>query len=233
MKYLNTIGKIGLLGIAGLMLSQTSTGQVTKSGQGYLLRMKFTKGQTLNYRLNMNMTTPMSTNAMNIVGPIKMTVASVDKGVATLNTTAGPFTSGGKALGKQETATIKQDTMGRIVGGDANQIQSFVSLPQKPVKVGESWTATNKINAGPAGAMTVNAKYTLKSVGNVNGKQVANIAVSLSGAGQMKVNGSGSVQMLVSDGSLMDSTTTLNMTMNNPQNGQSMTMKATSKLTRQ
>lgn len=195
-------------------LAGAATAQITKQGDGYLLRMKYKKGDVVKYTMT---TTSTGANipAMNMKMPMSNKVLSVAKGVAELEYTVGPMTNNGKAMGQAQTMKAKVDSRGKITGGGAQlQQMSNITLPEKPVKVGASWKGTQTTEAGPSGTLTLNATYTFVGVKTVSGKQVAEIKVTVSGGNQMmKTSGGGTMRLLTVDGSLystaMDQTITL------------------------
>lgn len=238
-----TVVGFGLIGSAPV-----ADAQVTAQGGGYLLRMKFTKGQTMRYNMTMNTQMPSGSmpkgsggGNMNMTMPMSMTVTDVKNGVATIKSVVGPSKFMGSEIPKQE-QTMRMDSRGNVVGGGASQMNFLGSLPQRPVKIGQKWTQNVDMGAmsgGMGGSMKLTGTYTLRSVA----ANVATIAVTINGTQQgMKINGSGTFRTRVSDGSMDGGS--LNMTMVMDMSGmggaskskskgpQSMTIKSTISITR-
>jgi len=217
----------------GLMLGALAVtdAQITKQGNAYLLRMKFAKGQTAKYQMDMTMN--MGAQKMSMSMPMTQKVTNVRaNGAAEINYTMGPMSMNGKPMGNQTQSTrIVMDPSGKVIEGqNMGQTGASVSLPAKPVRVGESWTVNTKMAAGTAGPMDVKATYTLAGFQTIAGKQAAKINVKMSAAGQMSMNGSGTMLLLSSDGSLHSAN--INMNMKGQQQGQQMNVTSTIALKR-
>ena len=99
-------------------------------------------------------------------------VVNVAKGVATLKVTVGPITNNGHQVKPADTAEAKIDSMGRSVAGPAVMMMGG-TYPEKPVKVGETWTSTF-----PMGQLGGNAtaKFILRGLKTMKGRKVAGLA---------------------------------------------------------
>lgn len=207
------------LACAGLVVAGLSANaQITKQGGGYLLRAKYVSGKKIDYVMDAK--GAASGTAFTMRMPLKTKVTGVTKGIATITYVVGPIamTFNGKpmnnpAMGsKAETVTIKMDSRGNVVGGDkAMSNVGSIGLPEKPIPVGGSWSATTDTPAGPAGTMKVNATYKLVGFETVGGIKSAKIAITLKGSGQANVKGSGTVWLAMADGSLVKNSTTMNV----------------------
>lgn len=171
--------------------------QITSTPNGYTMKMKWVKGAKMNYTMTMSTKGVPNTPAMKPIG-FTMTVKDVKDGVATVGLSGANMPSG---------TEIKMNTSGKVVGGTAgvagmNSGLTGAALPSKPIKVGESWTNTEKTTT-PMGEMTVTSKYTLKGVKTVAGGKVGEIAVTLNGKSQsVNTTGDGTMQLMMSDCSL-------------------------------
>ncbi|MBL8048878.1 MAG: hypothetical protein JNJ45_09375 [Chthonomonas sp.] len=207
---------LSLLGVAGLVLAgaETTQAQITKQGDAYLFRIKFTPGQTIKYLMNMNMTgTPQPMN-------MNMTVSQKVKSVKGTTATIEATTSGIPGQ-KPMTQTMTIDNRGRATGAGAAG-GSQVAYPEGPVKVGQTWKGQLP---GMGQGMGGDATYKLVAIKTVNGKQVAQVSLSmnLSQGTAMKMSGTGTMYIFMSDGSL--STMSMNTNMSMKQDKQTMNMK--------
>ena len=209
-----------------------ASAQISKQGSGYLLRMKFTKGDVARYTMT-SASGGSGVPAMNLKMPMSMKVLSVAKGVGQIEYSVGPMTNNGKAVVQAQKGTSKVDSRGKVTGSSA-QLQQMgnITFPEKAIRVGETWKGTQTTQTGPGGSLTLNASYTFAGIKTVKGKPVAEIKVSVSGANQMmKTAGTGVMQLLVADGSLFS--TTMDQTMTFAQGQQSMSVKNKTQIVRQ
>jgi|GEM_PF-665549 len=198
---------LSLLAVGAIGLSSIAPAQVTRQGNGYTLRVKYQTGQTIKYTLANSMVTPGAKSpapAMSI--PMTIRVVSVTKGVATLEASIGPV----PGQGKPQTQQMKMDSRGRVVGGPAAGLQSLsgVAMPDKAVTVGQTWKDTAQVPS-PMGPISTTTSYKFLGIRTVGGKSVAELSMSMSGKGSsLSMNGSGRLQILVSDGTLYGMTMT-------------------------
>lgn len=233
---------IGLVALSAFA-SVPADAQITQKGDAYLFRMKWTKGQKVNYNIAIN--TKMGAGApkgapgaMTMNMPFSMHCTDVKNNVFTINAKIGPMTGvpGMKPGDSTQNMTIKMDNRGKTVGGSmGGQSLSQVGLsqsnyPEKPIKVGQSWSA-DLPNAAPG--MSVKGTYTLRGIKTVNGKQVAEIAMKLSASNaQMKMSGGGVMLALMSDGTILSMKSTQSMTIGAAGGSKPMKMDMTMNLSR-
>lgn len=217
-----TLGILGL--IAGL--ATLGSAQITKQGNGYLMRMKFVKGANMSY--SMVVKGGSAGQQFNMTSPMKMTVASTKGTTGVLNYAVGPMKMlmNGKPLniggGQVTKATVTLDNRGKVVSGAAGSNPGgTITLPAGPIAVGGTWTGSTSVAAGAA-PMTVNATYKLLGIQNVGGKSAAKISISMKGTGATNVSGTGIMFLSVADGSLIRNEN--NMTVSSPQMPKPMAM---------
>jgi hypothetical protein len=179
---------------AALLLGMAVGGhaQITKVGNKYQFRMMYTVGKTITSKMAMDTSVNTGTGgssmpAMKMAMPMKVKCTGKKGDVYTLVTTSGPMTMNGKAFqgSKPETVTVKANSKGEIVEGSASAMNfSSMKLPTNPIAVGSTWKGT--INM-PQGQGAVNANYKFNGVKTVNGPMG-------------KMNGSGTMNLLMSDG---------------------------------
>lgn len=223
-----TVG-ITLVGLSTAL----SLGQITPSGGGYLLRTKYVKGQ--HFRYVMRTSTKMGANAMNFEAPMTIQVANVSNGVADLTSTFGPATMQGQQIPATK-AAMKVDSRGRAVAGGANGLSA--TFPEKPVKVGETWTGDfNMAKAGAVGE--AKAIYTFKGLKAGASGKVAEIGVSIntknstSQAGSMVSKGLGTMLLNAGDGQLVSLVINMTITMGGGKGAKPMVLPTSISLKRQ
>ncbi len=200
---------------------QTLNAQVTKQGAGYSLSLKLAKGASYKYVLKavidasaaMGGTAPKGQSSKQTMSsPITMKVVDVKNGISTVSVTQTPPSMGGTAA-KPQTVTIKVDKTGKVTEG--NEAGVMVSLPTKPIKIGESWTSTSTTR-GMGVPLQVTTKATLKAVKASGGRQIAEIAVVTNAKGSgMSGTGKGTYTIDAKDGMIVtyNLVQTMNMTM--------------------
>lgn len=193
--------KTPLLLVTALAFSPFATPQIAKQGAGYLLRNKYTAGQTQKMTMSMTSTAGGQT-VLSMQTPIVMKTKSVTKGIATLEVTTGPAKMNGQSQGKVDKQTVKMDSRNRPVGGSSN-FEGFGSFafPEKPVKPGQKWT--QKIDmASAVGNIKLDATYTFIGVKTVGGRAVAEIRTTMKGTMMGPITGTAISYLRVADGSV-------------------------------
>lgn len=184
--------------------------QVVKSGDGYTLRMKYTKGQKISYETT---TTVDMAGMQPIKAPLTMTVTDVKNGIYTLKYSVGSMMGS-----KPQDVTLKINSQGKIVEGSAaGQAMTGLGsaqLPTKAIKIGESWKQETETPV-MGSTMKMNSTYTFKGFKTVGGKQVAEIAIKMTsaGSGGVGMTGTGTMTLLASDGTLHGSTMNIRTSM--------------------
>lgn len=228
-----------VLGVLGLTLvsplaPRPADAQVTKQGNAYLLRMKFTPGQTIRHRISTS--GDMMPQPMIITSAMRVT--RVANGIATIETSTQMPAARGQKAPEPIKQTVQMNNRGVIQGQQQGMGASTPTLPEKPVRVGESWTGSV---AGMAG-LNMNARYTLAGIKNVGGRQVAEITMSMTGnmsggGGPSRMSGQGRMNLDMRDGSMLNGTVNFNMTLpgrrgEDGKPGKPQTFKMTTTMTR-
>ncbi len=192
-------------------LAAGASAQVSKSGPGYLFKMKYRVGTT-KYGMNVNVkNVPGATGgAMTISGPLMVKVESVKGTLANLAITTGPLAMNGKPMIKATTQKVQADEKGKQFGGTGS-VQGLPSgLPQRPVKVGETWQAEVPITSGMMSGQKVSATYKFVGIKAVGAIQCAQLNMTMSGA----TSGTGTTYLNTADCQLVRMS--MNMTMQMP-----------------
>jgi hypothetical protein len=223
-------GVVGLvaLGLAGA--GRGASAQITKQGNAYLFRMKFSKGEKMSYVINSSGSMPGAAagqSAMKMTMPMVMTVKDVQGKIATVQMEMGPMMMNGKAAGQQkQTMEVKLDDRGKPAGNSGSMQSVSTQLPEKPLKVGESYSTTNNVNVmGQQFAV----KATNKFVGTkrVGARNCAIISTSAAGSGAMKTAGTGTALLDMADGSLVSMTMNQKVTVGQGAQAQTITNNVT------
>lgn len=218
---------VALVLFAGIM--GNAHAQIIKKSNGYLFRMKFTKGAIVHYQAD-SVAGGLGANGQGIKFglPIVWKVLDVKSGIATVEATIGPVLLGEQQVMKASVTKVQLNSQGKPVAPSTGAQQLTPVLPAVPIKPGATWTASLPMTS-PAGGMkkTINATYKFTGIKSVEGKQVAVINVSTTGESK----GSGVIYLLVSDGSLYQSTLNMDVTVS-PQAGTTSTYKITAKVKR-
>ncbi|MBI1757491.1 MAG: hypothetical protein HYR64_10340 [Fimbriimonas ginsengisoli] len=189
--------------VASIVLAASAGAQVTKKGNGYLLRVKHVRGQTLRYRTSTTIKVPSQTQGpMQMLFPISETVLSVASGVADVDVTAGPISMNGKQIQPAKNARMKINSQNVVVEGAGSGVAG-AGFPDKPVKVGHSWTSSMPIGGASGPTSNVIATLTLKAVKSQGGRRVAIIGfVAHSDSQKLAINGKGTLTLRADDGTM-------------------------------
>lgn len=198
-----------LLG-AGLLATATSArAQVTKNLNGYLLRVKYTKGTSIQLVATNKIGGPKGSPGagMTFQMPVTMDVVDVKNGISTVRIKVGAASMGNQQMTAARTAVVLLDNRNKAQQQALPALST--TLPLQAVRVGTSWVAKAPValGAGEPGKMT--ATYTFAGLKTVRGRPVAVINFKVNGAAQ----GSGTEYLLVSDGTLFGSEFDLQLNM--------------------
>ena len=216
---------LGLLGLS----STPSLAQISKQGDGYLFRMKFTPGAKASYTMTMSgIGAPGAAGGGNMTMKLVQVVKSVANGVGTIE-----FTVSGGMVPKPMVQTMKMDGRGKVVGGGQNmqQIQQ-VELPANAMKIGSTWKGQMK-SATQMGEMTTNYTYKFVGLKKIGKNDCAQIFVTNTATGaSLKTSGSGNVFLRLADGSMETMNMNQKVTISNPQTAKPMTINPTMTMAR-
>lgn len=191
---------LATLFLAGI--SSFATAQVTKAGNGYLLRVKYSKGQSIQYSSTTSIAGMVAeagkSTVYKVVMPIKMKIDTVVKGIASSTVTVGPATMSGSVIQQVRTLKMQLNTLNKAA--NSTTAPTFLAaLPPKTVKVGAKWSASAPMETMPGQQSgRLNAVYTFEGVKTVDKKSVAMISYTISGSAA----GKGMILVLASDGTL-------------------------------
>jgi len=185
---------------AGLLACGNS--QIVKAKDGYLFRVKYSKGQVVKFdTFNSVVSKGNPAAGMTVKVSMTLSVLSVAKGVATVRLTmgAGTLANSTKQMTAPQSVTVQLDSKdSSAVGGP--------KFPNHPVQVGSTWTAVRPVNMGGE-VKRLDAVYKFAGIKTVNGKQLAVVTYSLTGA----ANGSGTMMLLSTDASLYSNETLISV----------------------
>jgi hypothetical protein len=227
-------------------LASATQAQVTKVGNGYQFRVKYHKGMKVKYLMKVTSGMPVQSaggkaQSIVIVIPVSGVVTDMQNKIATVQMTTGPNTFNGKTQGAQQNITIKVDDRGKVVSGAPNGMENMtIALPDKPLKVGDTFTAHQNVNMGVM-PLTVNAVYKFTGMKSVGGHQLAMFAVTLTGTGNVPspqgasvhLSTAGTGQMSISAEDGMTTLVNIDQTVTVPQGAQTLKLKTSTRFERQ
>ncbi|MBL8060505.1 MAG: hypothetical protein JNK63_07315 [Chthonomonas sp.] len=228
LKNLLLIGALGLA-LTTVQAPRPANAQVTKSGPGYLLRIKWVKGQVMKYNITMSGSMMPKPQVISSI----MTVKDVKNGIATVESKVTMPSTGSSRNTKPQVSTMKIDSRGKVIGESNGSLTGAATptFPQGPVKIGQSWKGDMSVSQG----MNLNATYTLISVKTVNGKMIAEVGQRVTGSmGEMgSMAGNGKVEIYGTDGSVRGGNMAMSLTMKSSDSkSQPSKMNFTTKITR-
>ncbi len=213
--------KIGYAIVFGVGLASISHAQITKVGSGYKFRVNYQKGQVLRFSTVSGVDNKGNSAAGTTVKvPITLVVLDKKKGNSSIKLTMGAMKVGSTVVQPEQSTLVNLDSRNR---GASDQKQNIgTTLPENAIQIGTSWHDSRPFNIG--GSMAVlNGVYRFQGLKNSNGNQVAVITYQLSGFAQ----GSGTMTLLVKDGTLYTNDFKLSMT-----GGERSLIRIFSKMTR-
>jgi hypothetical protein len=174
--------------------------QIVPKNGGYLISIKYKKGQVIKQALSMN---AVGNTKLKSTSEFITKCIDVDsKGTATLEVLVK---AGGKTPPTKK--KVKVDRHGKPIGATIDGFSSNFVWPDKPVKIGETWRGDITLaGPGPGAGSTMQSGYKLAAIKVVDGVKVACIAASLSLGGSFDISGDGMIYVKVSDGQLQSAT---------------------------
>jgi hypothetical protein len=233
--------------VVGLALCTTSAqAQVTKVGNAYQFRVKYHKGMKIKYLMKIVTGMPASPSggkpqSISMEIPVDSTVVDMQNKIATIKVITGPTKLNGQPQGATQSLEMKMNDRGKPISGAPPGMENLTaSLPDKPLTVGESYTANQNIAIAQM-PITVHALYTFRGVKSVKGREVAVFNVTLNGSGNIPTaqgasakfttRGDGSMTISVEDG--LANETNIDQVVSVPQGSQVMKVKTKTTLARQ
>ena len=174
--------------LAACFIASAALGQVSKVGNRYLFRVKYTKGEVLNYKM---IASDPGMNA-DVTMPIKVRVSSVSHGVADVFYSTSVAVNG--HVGPSQEQEVLVDSLGQALDGSTT---TLITFPAKPIRIGDSWSA-----ALPGSQMLdgVRGKFTFAGLRLVGGVNEAIVNIKLNFTGAMHGSGEGRAQIDAADG---------------------------------
>lgn len=187
--------------LATAALAALSPAQVTKSGAGYLLRVKYAPGQVIKLNSTNKMINATTGKAVetSIMLPVVLRITDVKAGIATARMVVGPASYNGQPLIPAKTVVMNLNSRNQATGVQGGSSSVGATLPEKPIKVGQTWKALAPISTGTGGVQKVEAVYKFVGVKTVDGQGVAVVTYTISGG---VGKGSGRMTLLQKDGTL-------------------------------
>lgn len=198
-----------LCGATLLAATAIAPAQVTKSKNGYLLRVKYAKGASIRLVATNKIGGPKGTpgSGLSFQIPVTMDVLDVKNGISTVRIKVGAASMGNQQMTQARTAVVSLDN--RNVAQQQGVPALSATLPLQAIRVGGSWVAKAPVTLGAGQSSNMTATYTLAGIKTVRGKPVAVINFAVKGAAQ----GVGTEYLLISDGTLFGSDFNLQLNM--------------------
>ncbi|MCX7799318.1 MAG: DUF6263 family protein [Fimbriimonadales bacterium] len=217
--------------LAAILLACASSAQITKVGDAYQMRLKFVKGQTMTYAMESTTSAPGQQQPMVLNTTFSMKVSNVRNGVADIKYSVGPMTMNGRQTGGVNTVDMRMDSRGKVLGGNPGAAQQTqMVLPDRPIRIGQTWTSTSNI-ASMGVPMQVTNTYKLNRIVRQGGKQLAEVSVQISAKGNISSSGNGTMLLDFADGSLVSATMNQTITIQQQGGQGSQPMKVSNKTT--
>lgn len=200
------VGRVFALLLAGSACLGIGGAQITAKQGAYQFRARYRKNQTLSYSFNTLVTTiggKGSSAKQNITLPVVMKVLEVRGGVAKIRNEVGPWLMNGKTFRSKSNVTVFVDSLNRLVGdGPADVPQFSAPLPEKPIKVGGTWSSI--VTTAGSTPQTIQVKATYKLLRVAANRAYVGIQYSGGGTGKstIKTSGQGSMTLNAKDGML-------------------------------
>jgi hypothetical protein len=196
-KYISKLASFLLaFGLAGTVM-----GQISKSGDGYLFRVRYLTGQTINFdTVTTNANKGGSTAGVKFKTPMTMKVLDVVKGVANLEVTMLPTIMVGNPTPVLPKNVVHVQLDERNQTLNKSVIPNHpVTYPSRPIKPGARWTAILPIKNPLTGSIDkMDGQYLFAGMQLVDGHTVAVVNYSLAGFAR----GQGTMKLLAKDGSM-------------------------------
>jgi len=197
-----------LAGLVCFLLAGSATTQIVKKGTGYTFRAKYVKGRQQLFEFN-TIVVPLGSKTstapkQNISMPLSILVTAVSKaGIATIRNEIGPIKLDGKAIQPKTNVTVQVDSLNRLIGAGAKELPQFATpLPEKPIKIGASWTANIDASEAAGERVRVKATYTLlRVVGRIAYVRIKLASINAPGS-TVRSTGVGQMVLRTADGSL-------------------------------
>lgn len=176
-----------------------SIAQIVRKGSSYTFRAKYAKGRSASYLITTKVT-PINPNSgmkkTTLTLPVRMKVLDVKTGVAQIRNEIGPMKVNGKIEQAKRNVVVHVDSLNRLVGvGSAEVPQFSAPMPEKPLKIGQSWSSLVNTAGSTPEAMKVKATYTLRRVSA--GKAYLDVKYEGGGSGKPAIHTSGTGQMVL------------------------------------
>lgn len=193
-----------------LFVHSHTLSQITQKSGSFQFRAKYTRGMKMRFHFK-TVVTPINAtvNKRQVISfPVSMLVQEVrntkESGkVAKIRSEAGPWLLDNKPYQPKTNVTVHVDSLNRLVGASDAEIPQFATpLPEKPLRIGQSWSSDIDTGGATPMAIKVRATYKLLKVAN----SIATIAVSLAGkssdGSNVSTRGQGTMLLRTRDGTM-------------------------------
>ncbi len=175
--------------------SLLASAQIVQQKGGYLINVKYTKGEVLRQDMGMRL---VGDTRRPSTSQVVTKCLGVDKnGLASLEVTV-PSVGKTPAVKKQ----IKVDRHGKPLGATIEGYSGTFVWPESPIKMGKPWIGDMSMAAPTKGGMSMKSTYKLVGIKTINGVKVAVITSVMNVSGNYNIAGAGTLYVRFSDGQL-------------------------------
>lgn len=178
------------------LLAGAASAQIVQNKGGYLIFVKYKKGQSITQDMGMSM---VGNKSLKSTSRFVTKCVDVDKkGNSTVDVTVS---AGGKVT--QGSKRLRVDNHGKPLGSTIDGYSGTFVWPDTPIKMGQSWVGNiTMADTGQNNGGAIKSTYKLAGIKSINGVKVASIAAVLSVGGSFDVAGTGIIYVRFSDGQM-------------------------------
>jgi hypothetical protein len=190
------IARFTLIWLGLFLCWSVAPAQITQQKDGYLIFVKYKKGQTITQDMSMN---AVGNTKLKSTSRFMTKCLDVDKnGNSTIEVTVA-----GNGKAKATKKKLKVDNHGKPIGNSIDGYSGSFAWPDKPVRVGDSWIGNiTMASAGQGAGGSIKSTYKFAGIKTVKGVRVASIAAVLNVGGSFEISGTGMIYVRFSDGQL-------------------------------
>lgn len=193
-----------LLAVLGLPLlfAASAHGQVSKSGAGYLFRLKFDKGEAVRFKVPVSITN-LEAQPVSLMLHLDLKVLKLQGTLATVKAHLASGSVNGQSLLPDQTHEVEIDNLGKYHGNVSGLSGFAIQYPVQPVRIGGAFVSPvptalgNSALSGNAGS--ADAVFTFRGFVNTPLGKAARLTFVVAG----NQAPSGSILVSVKDGVLI------------------------------
>ena len=179
-----------------LAVHSLSQGQITQSKAGYLIFVKFNKGEVIKQNIGM-----MADGNSKLKSTTQYAIKCIGTDKNKVSTLEVTVSAGGKVAQTRKKMLIGKH--GEPYGEKIEGYGGSFAWPNKPIKMGQSWVGNVSLaGTGQGNAGAIKSTYKLAGIKSIGGVKVACISSVMKVGGSFDVSGTGMIYVKFSDGQL-------------------------------